>query len=165
MSTSTLVGERFTNLVVVSTFRVCNSQGSPVTKCVVLCDCGNTKEVFKYNLTSGHTESCGCLKLLGLNATHGRTRRDTTRDTVWDRTYTSYMKMRERIRYPQFNPHYVGVLICERWGKFENFLEDMGERPEGKSLDRINPYGNYEPSNCRWATDIEQANNRRRRNK
>lgn len=54
-----------------------------------------------------------------------------------------------------------GVIVCERWHKYENFVFDMGERPEGRTLDRINPCGNYEPENCRWATDSEQRANKR----
>lgn len=55
----------------------------------------------------------------------------------------------------------IGVTVCDEWHIFENFLTDMGERPAGKTLDRIDPYGDYEPVNCRWATPKEQRRNQR----
>lgn len=77
------------------------------------------------------------------------------------RTYRSWRKMRERCLNPKTwqYKYYggLGVTICKRWEKFENFLADMGERPEGMSLDRINTYGNYTPKNCRWASATQQA--------
>ena len=73
-------------------------------------------------------------------------------------TYKSWAEMKYRCDHAQGN--YKGVKYCKRWADFNCFIEDMGERPKGTSLDRINVYGNYEPNNCRWADDITQANNK-----
>lgn len=79
-------------------------------------------------------------------------------------TYKSWAEMKFRCGNPE-RPDYKDVSYCEEWEKFENFLRDMGVRPDGMTLDRINPYGNYEPSNCRWADNITQENNRRNNRK
>ena len=80
--------------------------------------------------------------------------------------YSAWLGMRERCANPKHKDfkYYgaLGVAVCERWAVFENFYADMWPRPEGRTLDRINPAGNYEPSNCRWATALEQRHNRRK---
>lgn len=75
-------------------------------------------------------------------------------------TYKSWSEMKQRCNNPK-QPCYIGVSYCPEWEDFSNFFRDMGERPNGTTLDRIDPYGKYEPSNCRWADIITQENNRR----
>lgn len=130
-----------------------------------LCDCGNYIWVDSSDLGGGHTQSCGCLqseRTSQANSTH----RYALPGRV-TRTYLAWQRAKDRCQNPN-NKRYSdyggrGVSMCASWGEsFEAFLKDMGDAPEGMSLDRWpDTNGNYEPANCRWATPQMQSDNRR----
>jgi len=154
-------GLRFGRLLVTGG-SVSDSKGKATWNC--LCDCGTVIAVGGRSLRTGNTTSCGCkriekLKTGDANRKHGKTR--TPEYRTWQSMHTRCYN-RNSDDYPNYGG--CGITICDRWkDSFETFLADMGLRPSPKhSIDRFpNPHGNYEPSNCRWATMKEQHNNRR----
>lgn len=127
------------------------------------CDCGTQKLYWRANLirSKSPTRSCGCMRREQRHTyarRHGHYR---------SRTYRSWYSMKTRCANPA-NNNYVnygarGITVCDEWQDFPAFLADMGVRPSGMSLDRIDVNGNYEPHNCRWATAYQQAQNKRPR--
>jgi hypothetical protein len=114
------------------------------------CECGSVLLVPASGLKSGRISSCGCLISEKKNHKDNRYR-------VWC-GMIQRCKNKNAPKYPKYGG--VGVTICERWSLFENFIEDMGPRPKGTTLDRKDSKGNYCKDNCRWATHVEQNRNR-----
>lgn len=151
-----LAEKRFGRLTV-SSFVGDDKHGNKMWQC--RCDCGNAKVVRGQHLKAGLIRSCGCFHdecSAVANRTHGKRKA---------KVYSVWGAMLARCRNPN-NKRFKdyggrGIKICESWLHFENFLADMGEPPEGGTLDRIDGNGNYAPGNCTWSTHTQQARNRR----
>lgn len=131
------------------------------------CDCGNERIIRLYSLKIGDTQSCGCLQRerISERARKGNVRHGNARGNKRTPEYCAWVAARHRCSNPKDKryEHYGGrgITVCDRWNSFENFLADMGPRPEGTSIERKDNDGNYEPGNCIWADIATQARNKR----
>jgi len=136
-------------------------------KWACMCSCGNTVTVVGSRLRAGKSKSCGCYKGRYVAEKNPNINGATFNGSATSE-YTSWRRMKSRCTNPN-HQHYKdyggrGITVCDRWiNSFANFLSDMGRKPVGirLSIERDDVNGNYEPANCRWATDKEQQRNTR----
>jgi len=145
-----IIGQKFGSSTVISRLENNNRKEAQY---LVRCDCGSERKVLGYRLKALASTKCPRCRV----KTHGKSYSSIFR--IWSglfrRCYNKNFKA-----YKYYGGR--GITVCERWFKFENFYEDMGNRPIGESIDRINNDGNYEPGNCRWATALVQRQNQRK---
>lgn len=142
-----------------------NGQNISCSEC--RCECNSVVIVCNHELKRKGIRSCGCLRsetVRDRQLTHGASRREGKNNAeyvAW-RSMLTRVTNSQAINFDDYGGR--GITVCDRWlNSFESFLEDMGPKPsKAHSLDRINNNGNYEPGNCRWATQVEQNNNTRR---
>lgn len=144
------VGHRYGKLTVLSRAGR-NELKKVLWKCA--CDCGGEAVVVSGDLVTGNTQSCGCY-LKEKITKHGGSGKGS---------YNTWRAMMRRCYKPQDKDYKrygaVGISVCERWHNYEMFAADIGEPVGAQTLDRIDPYGNYTPENCRWADLPTQARN------
>lgn len=147
-----LEGQLFNNLRVIKMTQVKNTNSHWMCECLL---CGKLTEVSRPNLKSGNTQDCGCTKSKKIRDKISK--HSQSRSSTWN----SWFSMRRRIRLGKNHSKVYGdITMDDSWNIFENFLNDMGERPKGMSIDRIDNTKGYFKENCRWATQAEQNRNR-----
>lgn len=155
--TRDLAGQKFNRWTVISFSHIKNRKAYWFCRC----DCGEERIIMGSSITTGGSQSCGCARVdfvTDKNTTHGLSKHIL---------YSVWQDLHARCKgyNPDDIPCYVnkGIIVCDRWNGpegFVNFLEDMGERPEGTQIDRIDNSKGYSPDNCRWVTCKENQRNR-----
>ena len=158
MKANDLVGQVFSRLTVVE-IAGRNKKQNLLWRCC--CTCGGEAVAPAYDLRAGKVKSCGCLAKEGLSIKHGMARGGAKRS----KEYSIWAAIHQRCYNPKDNnyKHYGGrgITVCPEWQDFESFYADMGDKPPGKSIDRINNDEGYNKSNCEWRDLKAQSRNRR----
>lgn len=158
-----VIGTKYHRWTTIGPIEITERKGPGRLVCLSRCECGTERRVYTAYLLNGHSKSCGCLKRELTSARflrHGYAKKGLTQEYLAWQSMKTRCNNKKSTAYKDYGGR--GITVCERWMLFDNFIADMGKKPDPSlTLDRKENSGNYEPGNCKWATRSEQAYNRR----